>query len=327
MKIVDLNDKLTVNFKSNYLPTKTDIKEKKSTLNQIDIYNSQEDFTSSAKVIYNELIDLSLINLLQNSLANIGFQAFGWLKIAESNPYISDIIFDPNNKDIYVYLDIVSSNVLSLFNLRRDISSLDATQWGKGAEFAVKYGILPKAGLNTTNIINNSYKKLCENLNRAQSLQLRLDIAGLETSWDASSFSLGFEELIKQQTQEGESIYGFVKGLATSFNNKGDYKIYEVLDAVKKAIKFQDDEVLGIVPYQSKEILNFINTIFTPPFNLTYTLSLYEKNMKYNLLSNYSDNLFISLNSYEQNTNYPFEADYRGTPITTKLNTSESILI
>jgi hypothetical protein len=218
----------------------------------------------------------------------------------------------------------MSSNVLSLFNMRRDTSSLDITQWGKGAEFATKYGILPKAGVNTTNIINNSYQKLCENMNRAQSLQLRLGVFELGSTWNASSFSLGFEELIKKQTQEGTLIYGFVKGLATSYNNKGDYKLYEVLDEGKAALGYPaDDEILGHVPDQPIGLLDYIKSIFEPPLNLIYIISLYEKKIKYGERDNFVDNLAII-----QNINDPIQTDYRGTPIEIDpVKTSEGILI
>jgi hypothetical protein len=314
MNIVDLNNKATIDFKSNQLPDNESIKSEKLLINEIDINNSKEDFTASAKLIYNKLLTISNTTL---SLSDKGSQANDWVKRSEINPQI-----EKNMNSVIKYLKNSTSNVLSIFTLRRDTSSLDITQWGKGAEFVTKYGLLPKAGLNTTNILTNSYEALCKNMNEAQSLQLRLSIIGLGTSWDASSFSVGFDKVIQQQTESGTLMYGFVKGLATAYNNAGDFKIHEVLDSGKTAIGFQDDEVLNTVPDPSKYILDLIGQIFSNPLNLVYILSLYEKVMKYNLTENLISNLAIKQNINNDSLN----TDYRGTPIDNKVSTSEGIL-
>jgi hypothetical protein len=323
MNIIDLNNPLTINFKSNYLSTNEAVKEKKLELDTIANYNYKEDYESSADLIYKKLLDLSELSFSEITLKMMGAQAYDWIKLAENNPYIAKILFVTGDLPT-INLNIISSDILSLLNIRRDMSSLDATQWGKGAEFVTKYGILPKAGTNTKNILNNSYQKLCENMNRAQSLQLRLGVLELDGTWDASSFSLGFEELIKKQTQEGTLTYGFVKGLSTSYNNRGDYKLYEALDAGKTAVGYPaDDEVLGHVPDQPEWMISYIKTIFPPPLNLIYIISLYEKIMKYNDIINTVDNLAINQNI----NNNTFTTDYRGTPIDNKsMITSEGVL-
>ncbi|MFA5152376.1 MAG: hypothetical protein WC554_07460, partial [Clostridia bacterium] len=150
MNIIDLNNPLTINFKSNYLSTNESVKEKKLELDIIANYNSKEDYESSADLIYKKLLDLSELSFSEITLKMMGAQAYDWIKLAENNPYIAKILFVTGDLPT-INLNIISSDILSLLNIRRDMSSLDATQWGKGAEFVTKYSILPKAGTNTKN--------------------------------------------------------------------------------------------------------------------------------------------------------------------------------
>lgn len=325
MNEIDINNRMAIDFQTNENATLDIIKNERSSINLLKIYENNKDYINSAKLILSQLLSIANSNL---SIIDKGKIAYSWIKRLEENPKIvkeANVIIGPPIN----WLKNGSSNILSVFNMRRDMSSLDATQWGKGKEFATKYGILPKAGENTTKIITDSYQKLCENMNRAQSLQLRLNIGGLNVAWDSSSFSSGFDKLVQQYASSPTSIYGFVKGAATAYNNAGDFKIYEILDLYSSTLGGSNEYSNTI----SIWLMNFILKILPPPINLIFLLSIYDKINPYFKEELKIENICIKqksqyIDNYSTSNNQTtYFCDFRGTPISNKNSTNENILI